>query len=49
MANRGEIPMAKAKEWAHETPDIKSLPEKVKTSPKKKYSQMLKGRENINK
>ena len=42
MANRGEIPMTKAKEWAHETPDIKSLPEKA--NPKEKYKQSLKGR-----
>ena len=42
MANRGEIPMTKAKEWAKETPDIKSLPEKV--NPREKYVQMLKNK-----
>jgi len=42
MANRGEIPMTKAKEWAKETPDIKSLPEKV--NPRENYKQTLKGR-----
>ena len=30
MANRGEISKAKAEEWAHETPDIKKLPEHKK-------------------
>ena len=29
--NRGELPKGKAKEWADETPDIKSLPEKKHT------------------
>ncbi|MEK6820354.1 MAG: hypothetical protein AABX71_01465 [Nanoarchaeota archaeon] len=33
---RGEMPMAKAKEWAHETTDIKGLPEKVSKSRKSK-------------
>lgn len=36
MAGRGEIPMAKAKEWAHETPNIKALPERVSIKGKKK-------------
>lgn len=28
--NRGEVPKGTAKEWAHKTPSIKKLPEKVK-------------------
>ncbi len=28
MESRGEIPKGTAKKWAHETPNIKSLPKK---------------------
>lgn len=35
MENRGELPQGKAEEWAHETPDIKSLPEHKKQAEKK--------------
>ncbi|MFZ5559822.1 MAG: hypothetical protein ACOZAL_03445 [Patescibacteria group bacterium] len=31
---RGELPKGTAERWAHETPNIKALPERVK---KKKY------------
>lgn len=30
MEKRGELPKGKAKEWAHETPDIRALPLKAK-------------------
>ena len=29
--HRGELPAGEAEKWAHETPNIKSLPEHVKT------------------
>jgi len=44
MAGRGEISMGKAKEWAHKTPSIKALPERVKKKKKKprdKYAKLL--------
>jgi hypothetical protein len=32
MENREELPRGTAEEWAHETPNISKLPEKVKKS-----------------
>ena len=48
MANRGEISMSKAKEWAHKTPSIKALPERIgkkkKKSPREQYAHLLKNK-----
>jgi len=30
MEERGDLPKGKAEQWAHETPDIKGLPERKK-------------------
>jgi hypothetical protein len=32
MENRGELPKGKARQWAHETKSIKSLPEHKKSA-----------------
>jgi hypothetical protein len=36
MAKKGEISMKEAKKWTNETPNISSLPERVKKSKKRK-------------
>lgn len=36
MEKRGELPKGKAEEWAHETKNIKKLPDKVKSKKKKR-------------
>lgn len=36
MESRGELPKGEAKKWAHETPNIKSLPEHKKKPKRKK-------------
>lgn len=36
MVKRGEMSKAKFEEWLHETPNIKSLPKRVKKKKKKK-------------
>lgn len=34
---RGELPKGKAEEWAHETPSIKSLPERKGKKKRRRY------------
>ncbi len=41
MEKRGELPKGTSKRWAHETPNIKSLPEKKKRT-KKAAKRLLK-------
>jgi len=44
MEKRGEIPKGKAREWAHETSNIKALPETVRKNRKKKKTSKNTGR-----
>lgn len=41
-AERGEIPKATAERWAHETPNIKSLPEHVSEKKKERKGKRTK-------
>lgn len=42
LEDEGKLPKGTAKKWAHETPDVKSLPEHKGEKPKR-YSDMRKG------
>jgi hypothetical protein len=41
MESKGELPKGKAEEWAHETPNIKDLPEHKKKVLKKKLRKSI--------
>jgi len=43
MEERGELPEGKAEEWAAETPNIKTLPERKKRSEKTAQAAYLRG------